>query len=148
MSPLCMCNGSIIVSFSHHASADTMTLVVEGKEQIFTSPNQPHLPTVPPPSFDLPKSSSAFFKPLWNLEKFPYLAFIPKNPTPSNSSLTARLATEPKNMRLCFSSGCWSLQPDTITAWKSLEKNLLKLDYVICHMVSRLTNLVMSWSQG
>ena len=25
---------------------------------------------------------------------------------------------------------------------------LLKLDYVICHMVSRLTNLVMSWSQG
>ena len=102
-----------------------MTLVVEGKEQIFTSPNQPHLPTVPPPSFDLPKSSSAFFKPLWNLEKFPYLAFIPKNPTPSNSSLTAQLATEPKNMRLCFSSGSWSLQPDTITAWKSLEKNLI-----------------------
>ena len=30
------------------------------------------------------------------------------------------------------------------------ERNhkLLKLDYVICHMVSRLTNLVMSWSQG
>ena len=27
-------------------------------------------------------------------------------------------------------------------------KCLLKLDYVICHMVSRLTNLVMSWSQG
>ena len=25
---------------------------------------------------------------------------------------------------------------------------VLKLDYVICHMVSRLTNLVMSWSQG
>ena len=25
---------------------------------------------------------------------------------------------------------------------------LLGLDYVICHMVSRLTNLVMSWSQG
>jgi len=25
---------------------------------------------------------------------------------------------------------------------------LLDLDYVICHMVSRLTNLVMSWSQG
>ena len=25
---------------------------------------------------------------------------------------------------------------------------LLKLDYVICHMVSRLTNLVMSWSQS
>ena len=27
-------------------------------------------------------------------------------------------------------------------------QNLLELDYVICHMVSRLTNLVMSWSQG
>ena len=25
---------------------------------------------------------------------------------------------------------------------------LLELNYVICHMVSRLTNLVMSWSQG
>ena len=25
---------------------------------------------------------------------------------------------------------------------------MLELDYVICHMVSRLTNLVMSWSQG
>ena len=28
-----------------------------------------------------------------------------------------------------------------------MEK-VLELDYVICHMVSRLTNLVMSWSQG
>ena len=27
-------------------------------------------------------------------------------------------------------------------------KHVLELDYVICHMVSRLTNLVMSWSQG
>ena len=26
--------------------------------------------------------------------------------------------------------------------------HVLELDYVICHMVSRLTNLVMSWSQG
>ena len=26
--------------------------------------------------------------------------------------------------------------------------DMLELDYVICHMVSRLTNLVMSWSQG
>ena len=77
MSPLCMCNGSIIIySFSYHASADTMTLVAEGKEQIFTSPNQPHLPTVPPPSFDLPQFSTAFFKPLWNLEKYPSLAFV------------------------------------------------------------------------
>jgi hypothetical protein len=121
-----MYNHSIIIySFSYHASADTMTLVVDEKQHIFTSPNQPHLPNVSPPSFDLPESSSAFFKPLWNLERFPYLAFIPKNPTPSNSSLTARLATEPKKMRLCFSSGRWSLQPDTITAWKSLEKNLV-----------------------
>jgi hypothetical protein len=121
-----MCNHSIIIySFSYHASADTMTLVVEGEQHIFTSPNQPHLPNVSPPSFDLPESSSAFFKPLWNLEKFPYLAFIPKNPTTSNSSLTARLATEPNKMRLCFSSGRWSLQPDTIAAWKSLENNLV-----------------------
>ena len=123
---LCMCNGSIIIySFSYHAPADTMTLVAGGKQQIFTSPNQPHLPNVPPPSFDLPQSSTAFFKPLWNLEKYPYLAFIPKNPTPSSSSLTARLATEPKKMLLCFDSGRWSLQPATITAWKSLEKNLV-----------------------
>ena len=123
---LCMCNGSIIIySFSYHAPADTMTLVAGGKQQIFTSPNQPHLPNVPPPSFDLPQSSTAFFKPLWNLEKYPYLAFIPKNPTPSSSSLTARLATEPKKMPLCFDSGRWSLQPATITAWKSLEKNLV-----------------------
>ena len=28
------------------------------------------------------------------------------------------------------------------------SKYLLELDYIICHMVSRLTNLVMSWSQG
>ena len=26
--------------------------------------------------------------------------------------------------------------------------SVLKLDYVICHMVSRLTNLVMLWSQS
>jgi hypothetical protein len=30
----------------------------------------------------------------------------------------------------------------------SKEQPVLDLDYVICHMVSRLTNLVMSWSQG
>ena len=29
-----------------------------------------------------------------------------------------------------------------------LVKVVLELDYVICHMVSRLANLVMSWSQG
>ena len=29
-----------------------------------------------------------------------------------------------------------------------ISRELLELDYVICHMVSRLTNLVMSWSQG
>jgi len=102
-----------------------MSLDVEGNQQIFTSPNQPHLPNVPPPSLDLPRSSTAFFKPLWNLEKYPYLAFIPQNPTPSSSSLTAWLATEPNKMPLCFNSGRWSLQPATITAWKSLEKNLV-----------------------
>ena len=31
---------------------------------------------------------------------------------------------------------------------RGIQSSLLELDYVICHMVSRLTNLVMSWSQG
>ena len=78
---LCMYNGSIVIYlFSYHTSADTMSLDVEGNQQIFTSPNQPHLPNVPPPSFDLPQSSTAFFKPLWNFEQYPYLAFIPQKP--------------------------------------------------------------------
>ena len=34
-------------------------------------------------------------------------------------------------------------------SWMQINiDSLLELDYVICHMVSRLTNLVMSWSQG
>ena len=30
----------------------------------------------------------------------------------------------------------------------SEAEDMLELDYVICHMVSRLTNLVMLWSQS
>ena len=35
-----------------------------------------------------------------------------------------------------------------VLSGKCSECKMLELDYVICHMVSRLTNLVMSWSQG
>ena len=60
----------------------------------------------------------------------------------------------------CWQSGYFpgDYIPDVAIWFKTTEDNcvtsedcppfLLKLDYVICHMVSRLTNLVMSWSQG
>jgi hypothetical protein len=126
MTPLRMYSRStVIYLFSYHACADTIYLALEGNQQIFTSPNQLHLPNTLPPSFDLPQSSTAFFTALWNPEKYLYLAFISNNPTPPSSSLTEWLATEPKKILLCFSSGRWSLHPATITAWKSLEKNFI-----------------------
>jgi hypothetical protein len=72
-----------------------------------------------------PNLRPLFSSPFGISKSTPIWPLSPRNPTPPSSSLTARLATEPKKMPLCFNSGRWSLQPATITAWKSLEKNLV-----------------------
>ena len=72
-----------------------------------------------------PNLRPLFSSPFGISNSTPIWPLSPRNPTPPSSSLTAWLATEPKKMPLCFNSGRWSLQPATITAWKSLERNLV-----------------------